>query len=370
MNPYDILHKLLFEEEELTSEERQVLVESLKSDPALARTFAGWLQVRSHLSDRLPSTKDLILYSLVAEGHADDLTHKEASYVSDQWKNLDSVIESHSGFKDITHQIDQDRQDFLDCWESETVSTPKVFTLPAWTYQIAAVIALLTIAVVAVMFLVNQRDQSMLMAVATSGEYQRVLLPDSSIAHLNGPASLQYDSERFGRSVELTGQAFFEITHQPHQFIVRTNEAVVQVLGTRFGMRSANDMTQVILESGRVQVASNDTPPRTILLSPGQMTNVVKDEAPTPSIDVSIEDELRWTGFVFLRNTSMRKAAVLLSSSRSVRIEVDPSLLGESVTGTFSPDIPMREILDALALTLNAQVLEDGEGFLITPLSP
>ena len=370
MNPYDILDKLLCEEEELTSKERDAFIEGLKSDPELVRVFVGWLQVRSHLMERLPETKDLILYSLVADGHADDLTHQEASYISDHWKDIDSVVESHSGFKDVTHRIVQDRQDFLDCWGSESRSVPHVFKLPAWSYQIAAVIAILAVAFIATIFLVNYQDRSMHMAVATPGEYQRVLLPDSSIVHLSGPATLEYHSEKFGRSVQLTGQAFFEITHQPKQFIVRTNEAMVQVLGTRFGMRSGNDMTQVILESGRVQVTSNETPPGSIVLSPGQMTDVIKGEAPTPSVDVKIEDELRWTGFVFLRNTPMRKAAVLLSSSRNVNIDVDPLLMAESVTGTFSPDIPIQEVLDALKLTLNAQVIEDEDGFRIIPLSP
>ena len=370
MNPYHILNKLLCEEEELTSEERKAFVEGLKSDPELVRVFTGWLQVHSHLMERLPETKDLILYSLAADGHADDLTHQEASYISDHWKDIDSVVESHPGFKDLTHQIAQDRQDFLDCWGSETASVPQVFRLPAWSYQIAAVIAVLAVAAFATIFLVNYQDRSMQLAIATPGEYQRILLPDSSIAHLSGPATLEYNSERFGRSVQLTGQSFFEISHRPKQFIVRTNEAMVQVLGTRFGMRSGNDMTQVILESGRVQVASNETPPRSIVLAPGQMTDVVKGEAPTPSIDVNIEDELRWTGFVFLRNTPMRKAAVLLSSSRNVNIDVDPLLMRESVTGTFSPDIPIQEVLDALTLTLNAQVIEDEDGFRIVPLFP
>ncbi len=362
MNPYDLLKKVICDEE-ITSEQRDALIKELRSDPDLARSYIGWLRVRSSIRDHLPPTEDLVLYALAAQGHADDLSHDEASNVSDHWKELDVAVSSHPGLQRVSEQIAIDRSDFLDCWASQENQT--VHRFPSWTYRMAAVVAIVSVTVFSFIFLLTQRDGSLHMTIVDPGDYQRVLLPDSSIAHLSGPASLQYDTEQFARSVELTGQAFFDITHQPNQFIVRTNESIVQVLGTRFGMRSVNNITQVILESGRVKVASNDTPPRSITLLPGQMTSIMQGSAPSPSTEINIEEELSWTGFIFLRNTSMRKAAVLISTNRNVHVEVDPLLINETVTGTFSPETPVDSILDALSLTLNASVEKEGDVYKI-----
>jgi len=364
MNPDDILKKVLCDEE-ITSDQRDSLIHALQSDPDLARAYVGWLQVRSSIQNNLPPTHDLVLYALAAQGHADDLSYQEASSVSDNWKKLDTVVSSHPGFVCVSEQIAMDRNAFLNCWDSQTHQA--VFRLPSWTYKIAAVVAVVSITIFSIFFFLNQRDRSLHVTMVDPGDYQYVQLPDSSMVHLSGPATLQYDAKEFGRSVELTGGAFFEVTHQPGQFIVRTDEAIVQVLGTRFGMRSIDDITQIILESGRVKIASNDTPPRSVTLSPGQMTQVAQGSAPSPAITVNIEEELGWTGFIFLRNTSMRKAAVLISTSRNVYVKVDSVLINETVTGTFSPETPIQEILDALALTLNASVLKDGDGYQITP---
>ncbi|MCY4234229.1 MAG: FecR domain-containing protein [Bacteroidetes bacterium] len=364
MNPHDILKKVICDEE-ITSEQKEALVTALESDAELARSYIGWLQVRSSIRHDLPHTQDLVLYALAAQGHADDLSHDEASTVSHQWKHLDTVISSHPGLTTVTELVNLDREAFLECWEAE--SHQNIFVLPAVMYRIAAVIAIVSVTLFATLFLLTQRESALHMVVVDPGDYQSVQLPDSSFAHISGPATLKYDDEQFGRSVELTGRAFFDITHKPDQFIVRTDEAIVQVLGTRFAMRSMNDITQVILESGRVKVASNDTPPRSVTLLPGQMTDVVHGSAPSPSTAVNLEDELRWTGFIFLRNTSMRKAAVLISNSRNVHVDVDPSLINETVTGTFSPQIPIQEILDALSLTLNASVEKEGDMYQIVP---
>ena len=366
MDQSEILKKVLCEEA-LTAEEKQAHIENLEADSDLARSLAGWQRFRAYLRDRIPSPRDFVLYSLVFGGHAEDLSEEEATEVSRKWETLDPVIESHPGFSEVSAQIEQDRQDFFRHWELEGKrSAASVF--PLRTFRMAAAIAVLAVSVIVILLLLNQRDVALQVATADPGEYERVLLPDGSVAHLNGPATLRFDEQNFLRSVELTGIAFFDIAHQPDQFSVQTKEAIARVLGTRFGVRSATGLTEVVLESGRLEVASKAENPQSVLLVPGRMTSIVRGSAaPTPPVEVNIEDQLGWTGFIFFRETSLRKAAVLLSSSRNIRVEVDPSLINERVTGTFAPDVAVEEILEALALTLNAEVLREGETYRIVP---
>ena len=145
--------------------------------------------------------------------------------------------------------------------------------LPSWSFRIAAVVAILAVCFVAVLTLRDSETASQTIA-AASGEYERVELPDGSVAHLNGPATIRFDERDFVRSVTFNGQAFFDIVHQADPFTVQTDEAFINVLGTRFGVRSQQGATQVVLESGQVEVASKVQGLPTVMLEPGQMTNV------------------------------------------------------------------------------------------------
>ncbi len=366
MDQSEILKKVLCEEA-LTPEEKQAHADHLEADPELARSLAGWQRFRSYLRGQVPAVRDFVLHSLVFQGHAEDLSDEEANEVSEKWQSLDPVIESHPGFLEVSAQIDQDREDFLQIWEAENPRTiSRVLPLSIRTFRMAAAIAVLTISVVATLLL--SRDDGLQTVTADPSEYERVLLPDGSEVHLNGPATLRFNEQDFSRTVELTGIAFFDIAHSSDQFSVQTKEAVARVLGTRFGMRSMNGLTQVVLESGRLEVASTAETPQSVMLVPGQMTSITEEStSPTPPVRINIEDQLGWTGFLFFQETSLRKAAVLLASSRNVRVDIDSTLINEKVTGIFAPDVSVEEILHALALTLNAEVVQEGEAYRIVP---
>ncbi len=362
MEQFDKIDAILHEGG-LTPEERHTFIEALERDPELARSYAGWQQICAHLCSRLPDTRQFVLYSLVTGGHAGDLSEEESEEIRANWSTVDRVVESHPGFAEAAVQIEQDRQDFLECWAQ--IDRP-VRKLSSWPLRIAAVIAVLGVCFVAALML-RDNDTALQTIAAASGEYERVSLPDGSVAHLNGPATLQFDEQDFVRSVTLTGQAFFDIIHQSDPFTVQTKEALIHVLGTRFGIRSQQGATQVVLESGRVEVASKAQGSQSVMLEPGQMTSVTDGAPPEPPVLVELEDALNWTGFIFLRQTPLSRAAILLSESRNVRVEVDPSLANETVTGTFAPDAEIEEILNALALALGTEVLIEGNVFRIAP---
>src|SRR5262245_48847480 len=72
------------------------------------------------------------------------------------------------------------------------------------------------------------------------GERRRVLLADGSLLYLNQNTSVMQIGER---RLELTrGEVYVEVTPRPDQrFVVKTSARDVTGLGTRFGVRSAED---------------------------------------------------------------------------------------------------------------------------------
>ena len=75
------------------------------------------------------------------------------------------------------------------------------------------------------------------------GKYE-VLLSDGSRVWLNAASSLHYPAlfSGGGRRVELTGEGYFEVKHDPSKpFIVNANGTEVQVLGTHFNINAYSD---------------------------------------------------------------------------------------------------------------------------------
>jgi transmembrane sensor len=106
----------------------------------------------------------------------------------------------------------------------------------------------------------SSAEPEMLNIVSIS-EVKRDTLPDGSVAVLNKHSELTYPARFKGktRKVKLRGEAFFNITPDKEKpFIIDVNDVQVKVLGTSFNIRSENGMTEVIVETGIVQVTKGN----------------------------------------------------------------------------------------------------------------
>lgn len=100
---------------------------------------------------------------------------------------------------------------------------------------------------------------------AGPGETLAVALSDGSSVELNSGSTLSYARWAPGgssraRRVRLDGEAFFQVVPGAVAFQVRTLNAEVTVLGTRFNVRARDEFgggTEVAVESGRVRLAAS-----------------------------------------------------------------------------------------------------------------
>jgi transmembrane sensor len=91
------------------------------------------------------------------------------------------------------------------------------------------------------------------------GGFYRLILPDGSKVWLDAASSLRYPTAFEGkeRSVELTGEAYFEIAPKTDQpFLITAQGMTVQVLGTEFNLMaySDEDAIRTTLVSGSLRV--------------------------------------------------------------------------------------------------------------------
>lgn len=103
--------------------------------------------------------------------------------------------------------------------------------------------------------------QQLTLATPKGGQYQ-ITLSDGTRVWLNAASALKFPSSFAGlkeRRVELTGEAYFEVTHNGRQpFRVQTATQIAEDLGTSFNINSYSDETnaRTTLIAGAMQVQS------------------------------------------------------------------------------------------------------------------
>lgn len=107
------------------------------------------------------------------------------------------------------------------------------------------------------------------------GQYQ-LELADGSHVWLNAASSITFPTSFTGkeRSVVITGEAYFEVTHNEKMpFYVKVNNTVVQVLGTHFNINAYDDegVSKTTLLQGSVKVSKGK---ESVLIQPGEQVQV------------------------------------------------------------------------------------------------
>jgi transmembrane sensor len=126
-------------------------------------------------------------------------------------------------------------------------------------------------------------NQQTIVASGTQKESRSTMtLPDGSVVRLNAKSRVSY-AEGFGkttREVFLTGEAYFEVTHnEAIPFIVHTEEADIRVLGTKFNVRNYSNehRMEAALLTGSIELTLRTDTKHKILLKPSDKIIVKKN---------------------------------------------------------------------------------------------
>ncbi len=208
--------------------------------------------------------------------------------------------------------------------------------------------------------------------IALRGQRLVIHLPDRTQITLAPETRVRlapdYGQER--RVVELSGQAYFVVTHDAARpFSVRTERLIARDLGTRFAVRAypGDTALHVVVAEGLVALgraaglgrASADS----VLLRAGDLGRVARDGTLARTSGVPVGRELAWTaGELAFRRTRLRDAVVELGRWYDVDIRLaEPSIGDEQVTAAFRDEsAPAALGLVAAALGLAVE-LRGGE---------
>ena len=198
-----------------------------------------------------------------------------------------------------------------------------------------------------------------------------VVLPDSSHVYLNAGSTLRYPRHFHGgeRRVSLSGEAFFEVTHDPSRpFTVQAAGALVQVLGTSFNVR-AYDMAatvQVVVKTGRVALSPRKEPERKVILLPGTKGTYDPARGALSKEENRDVNYLAWkTRRMVFDNDPLSVIVRTLNEVYHADIVIGGSGLAECrVTATFDRQ-PLEAVLHILQSTLGLEVRKKGEKIIL-----
>ena len=200
----------------------------------------------------------------------------------------------------------------------------------------------------------------------TFSEVRTDTLPDGSIITLNRNSVLKF-AENYNeetREVELQGEAFFNVHPNPDKpFIVHVNNIRVRVTGTSFNVKSRDERTEVIVESGSVEVKKKQV---IIRLKP-------QEKAISASADAGLVKEKQSDllyqfyrkGELIANETPLWRIVEVLSEAYGTDIIIENSRIRNlPITTTFKNE-PVERILKVISETLNIEVVEkDGKIYL------
>ena len=215
--------------------------------------------------------------------------------------------------------------------------------------QVAAALALLVLA--SLPFLPIRSTENLIQT--GQDEQINVALQDGSWMRLNENSLAQYSS---ARSVSLTGEAYFDVEKKPNAttFEVRTEHAILEVLGTRFNVKSTDEYTRVFLEEGVVRFYCPDLD-SLILMEPGDLVYYEKaSEQLTIRKNEIVQTHTGWReGVTILENVSLSQVLSEIEQMYAIEFEVgDQELLKRKMTFP----LPTTSLDTAIALLENTLI--------------
>lgn len=213
-----------------------------------------------------PITDDLLARYLLGEASPDECRHVEHWVTADPLhrKKLDDYRKLLAVSMLQTEQ-DGDAYEALDRLNRRLDQQGKARKLISPTLKWAAILLIGFGGWLAYTYFITQK-----LSLESRGYTLTRTLPDGSEATLNQQTSLSFEGGflRKTREVKLQGEAFFNVKKDAAKpFTIEANHLLITVVGTAFNVKADSTATTVIVESGKVKVA---TPTDSVFLTRGE----------------------------------------------------------------------------------------------------
>ncbi len=315
-------------------------------------------------------TDDLLVKYLLGEATSEEAAHVQQWIAADaaNKKQFDhfSLIWNESKKLSVNSTIDenaawlrfQQRVAQQDSHKAKTVS----FRPMQWI-RVAAILILMIGIGWATYYTI---DSGRMIALHSDNNILTQTLPDGSVVTLNKNSTIKYPKHFKGntRDVELDGEAFFNVAPDKSKpFYITVDEVTVKVVGTSFNVKSNHTKTEVVVETGIVEVSKNN---KGVVLNPKEKATVRRN-ADAPVKEQSTDELYNYyrTKEFVCNATPLWRLADVLSEVYNVKIEIaNAQLYNLPLTTTFHNE-SLDSILQVISETFNIQVEKTGDRIIL-----
>jgi len=211
-----------------------------------------------------------------------------------------------------------------------------------------------------------QRPQPWIVETAP-GQVRSLTLADGTRLHLAGATRLSLDRAHPRRARLDQGRVLAEVVHDDRRpFVLTVDEATLTDLGTAFDVTRLQGGWRVAVSEGEVRVDADD---QAVTLKPGEALSA-HDGVMTPH-DLPPADAGAWrTGRLIYRAERLEVVAQDLAIALGRPVAVAPTVADRRFTGSLSVTGAPEALRPRLELLLGVAVVEDADGWRLTPRAP
>jgi len=232
--------------------------------------------------------------------------------------------------------------------------------------RIAASVILVAGLGITLFMLINKNNEPTEMVAQTGQNVLVDTLPDGSVITLNKRSTVTYPSKFKGntRAIALKGEAFFNVAPDKKKpFIISVNDVEVTVVGTSFNIKSENGNTEVVVETGIVQVTKSG---KTVELNAGEKIIMPANDSSATKEKVSdkLYNYYRTKEFV-CDDTPLWKLVQVVNEAYNVKIIIGRKELNDKTLTTTFYNESLEQVLEVIRLTLDITVIKKEDGQII-----
>ncbi|MCB0629171.1 MAG: FecR domain-containing protein [Saprospiraceae bacterium] len=285
--------------------------------------------------------------------------HPEMRDVIEEARQLVEILV----FPEVAVPLDADFADIKN--RIQTGATIRPIQRPLW-YRFRNIAAVLTgLALTGLLWFYFSGGKDTMAAYATTYEETRVIeLPDGSIVNLNANSSLRLSQDwRQVREIWLEGEAYFDVVKDPsRKFIVHTGKMDVEVLGTTFNVNARKELTQILLDSGKVQLKTRESEKDTLLdMVPGEFVEYkqLQNELVKEKIK-NRETVTAWTENRFVFDDSpLSEIAGMLEDEYGMEVIIEDESLAARELNWKSNNRDIDHLLTVISDVFDAEVTKE-----------
>lgn len=243
---------------------------------------------------------------------------------------------------------------------------PRLVQLRHWIVRAAAVLLICTLSYVTWNSWQHQIDHILVENVEQKSD---IILPDGTRVWLNKYSQLSYPEEFTSteRRVMLSGEAYFEVVRDTERpFLINSEDTEIKVLGTSFNVNTAEEQTEVIVNSGKVAFYEEDNPKEQIFLEAGNKGSYRSIDHKLIKTKNPDANYLSWkTGQLIFQNSTLEKALEVVNRHYSVQVTLKNPAIAQCHISTRFDNQPLQEVIEEICLLLGATFDRTADGYIV-----